>query len=169
MTKPWIALAALAVAFLSASPAGAQAPEHQRLKGVSEQQQMVDALLRLESEIMGHIRAKDARALDDLLTADFVYRTPGAEVSRADFLKGVASLPGQITSVEGEGLRVRVYGDMAVLTGVQRARVRADDGSEQEGSTAFTDVFIKRRGRWRLALTYGVELPTPAAAPARKP
>lgn len=123
----------------------------------------VEAVLRLERQIMDHIREKDTRALERLLTADFVYRTPGAEVGRADFLKGVASVPGRITSVEGEGLRVSVYGETAVLTGVQRARVRADDGTEQEGSSAFTDVFVRQGGRWRLALAYGVELPAPAA------
>jgi len=128
----------------------------------------VESILRLEREIMAHIRAKDARALERLLTEDFVYRTPGAEVSRADFLKGIASVPGRITSVEGEGLRVSVYGETAVLTGVQRARVRADDGSEQEGLSAFTDIFVKRRGRWRLALAYGVELPTPSAEPTQQ-
>ena len=127
----------------------------------------VASILRLEKEIMGHIRAKDTRALERLLTADFVYRTPGAELGRADFLKGIASVPGRITSVEGEGLRVSVYGETAVLTGVQRARVRADDGSEEEGLSAFTDVFVKRRGRWRLALAYGVELPAPAAEPSK--
>lgn len=163
MTRPLIALALLAVALFSALPVGAQAPEHLKMKGVSEQQIMVDAVLRLENEIMEHIRAKDTRALEPLLTADFVYRTPGVEVSRADFLKGIASVPGTITSVQGEGLRVRVYGEVAVLTGVQRARARADDGSEQEGLSAFTDIFLKRNGRWRLALAYGVELPTPAA------
>jgi hypothetical protein len=167
MNKPLIALAALAVAFLSTPPVGGQALEHLRMKGVSEKQRMVEAVLRLESEIMDRIREKDTRALEGLLTADFVYRTPGAELSRADFLKGVASVPGRITSVEGEGLRVRVYGELAVLTGVQRARVRADDGSEQEGLNAFTDVFIKRRGQWRLALAYGVELPTPPAQPSK--
>lgn len=123
----------------------------------------VQAILRLEKEIMAHIRAKDTRALERLLTADFVYRTPGAELSRADFLKGIASVPGQITSVAGEELRVNVYGETAILTGVQRARVRADDGSEQEGLNAFTDVFVKQKGRWRLALAYGIDLPTPAA------
>ena len=128
----------------------------------SRPRRTVEAILRLEREIMSHIRAKDARALERLLTADFVYRTPGAELSRADFLKGITNVPGRITSVEGEGLRVSVYGETAVLTGVQRARVRADDGTEQEGLNAFTDVFVRQNGRWRLALAYGVELPTPS-------
>ena len=159
MTRPLIALAVLAVAFFSALPVGAQAPEHLRMKGVSEQQQMVDAVLRLESKIMGHIRAKDTRALEPLMTADFVYRTPGVEVSRADFLKGVAAVPGLITSVQGEGLRVRVFGEVAVLTGVQRARVRADDGGA-EGMSAFTDVFRQADVRCG-SRSLRVELPPP--------
>ena len=121
------------------------------------------ALLRLEREIMGHIRAKDAEALGHILADDFVYRTPEAEVSRADFLKNITSIPGRILSLEGTNQRVSVYGETAVLTGVQHAVLRTDDGVEHPSTTAFTDIFVKRRGRWRLALAYGVELPAPQA------
>jgi ketosteroid isomerase-like protein len=155
-----IALAVLAVALFL--PVGARAQER-RMADARQPKRTVEAILRLEKEIMSHIRAKDTRALERLLTADFVYRTPGAELTRADFLKGIASVPGRITAVEGEGLRVSVYGETAILTGLQRARVRADDGSEQEGVSAFTDVFVKQNGRWRLALAFGVELPAPSA------
>ena len=118
-----------------------------------------ESILRLERETMDAIRAKDAKALERILTSDFVYRTPGAELSRAEFMQNVASLPGRILSVEGSELRVSVYGDTAVLTGVQRSRVRTDDGAEHRSTVAFTDVFVKQRGRWRLSLAYGVELP----------
>ncbi len=114
---------------------------------------------------MDAIREKDVGALEGLLVEDFVYRTPDGEQGRAEFLKGVASVPGRILSVEGAGQRVKVYGETAVLTGVQRARVRTDDGAEHESAVAFTDVFVKRRGRWRLALAHGVELPAPQAVP----
>lgn len=120
---------------------------------------VVESVLRLERETMDAIRAKDAKALERVLAADFVYRTPAAELSRAEFLQNVTQLPGRILSVEGEGLRVSVYGDTAVLTGVQRARVRTDDGAEHASTVAFTDFFVKERGRWRLSLAYGVELP----------
>ena len=118
-----------------------------------------ESILRLERVTMDAIRAKDAKALERVLTSDFVYRTPGAELSRAEFLQGVASLPGRILSVEGSELRVNVYGDTAVLTGVQRSRVRTDDGVEHASTVAFTDIFVKQGGRWRLSLAYGVELP----------
>ncbi|HEX8354541.1 MAG TPA: nuclear transport factor 2 family protein [Pyrinomonadaceae bacterium] len=126
----------------------------------------VESILRLERETMDAIRAKDAKALERVLAADFVYRAPGAELSRAEFLRNIASLPGRILSVEGTELRVSIYGDAAVLTGVQRSRVRTDDGAEHPSTVAFTDVFVKQRGRWRLSLAYGVELPErPEAGP----
>jgi len=123
----------------------------------------VETILRLERETMDAIRAKDAKALGRILSEDFVYRTQDAEVGRADFLKNIATLPGRILSVEGRNLRVSVYGETAVLTGVQHAVLRTEDGVEHPSTTAFTDIFVKRRGRWRLALAYGVELPAPPA------
>lgn len=127
-----------------------------------------ESILRLERETMDAIRAKDAKALERLLTADFVYRAPGAELGRAEFLQNIASLPGTILSVEGSEQRVSVYGDTAVLTGVQRSRLRTDDGAEHRSAVAFTDVFVKQRGRWRLSLAYGVELPEPGGEPGAR-
>lgn len=117
------------------------------------------AVLRAEAQTMEAIGRKDAAALERVLDEGFVYRTPGgAELSRAEFLRNVAGMPFEILSVRGEGLRVDLFGAAAVVTGVQRARVRAD-GREQESVVAFTDVFAQRRGAWRLRLAYGVELP----------
>ncbi|HEV3470778.1 MAG TPA: nuclear transport factor 2 family protein [Pyrinomonadaceae bacterium] len=119
------------------------------------------AVLRAESETMEAIGRKDAAALGRILDEEFVYRTPsGAELSREEFLQNVASLPVEILSVRGDGLRANVFGETAVITGVQRARVRDGDGQEAESVVAFTDVFVRGRGRWRLRLAYGVELPS---------
>jgi ketosteroid isomerase-like protein len=159
LTKPLIALAALAVALFPAHPAGAQAPEHLKMKGVSEQQRMVEEVLRLERETMDAIRGRDARALEKILFEDFVYRSPEGEVGRADFLRNITAIPGRILSVEGKDLRVRLFGETAVLTGVQLTVVRADDGKELQSLIAFTDIFVRRDRRWRLALAHGVELP----------
>lgn len=130
----------------------------------------VESVLRLERETMDAIRAKDAKALERVLAPGFVYRAPGVELSRAEFLQNVASLPGRILSVEGSELRVNVYGDTAILTGVQHSRVKTDDGVEHTSTVAFTDVFVRQRGRWRLSLAYGVELPERGPEPeGRRP
>jgi ketosteroid isomerase-like protein len=169
LTRPLIALAVLAVAFFSAPPAAAQAPEHLKSKGMSEQQVKVEEILRLERQIMDAIRDRDAKALEPILSVDFVYRSPEGEVGRADFVKNITNIPGRILSVEGKDLRVRLYGDTAVLTGVQLTVVRTDDGKELESIVAFTDIFVRvaRERRWRLALAHGVELPVPTAEPSK--
>jgi len=160
-----IALAALAVACFSAPPPRAQEP---KMADTPRPGRTAGSILRLERETMDAIRAKDVKALERVLTSDFVYRTPGAELSRAEFLQGVASLPGRILSVEGKDLRVRLFGETAVLTGVQLTVLRTDDGKELESLVAFTDIFVRRDRRWRLALAHGVELPTTPAASSKQ-
>jgi ketosteroid isomerase-like protein len=120
-------------------------------------------ILHLERVTMAAIKDKDKQVLSRILADDFVYRTPaGADTTKTDFLKNIASVPVEIISIWGDDLKVNAYGDMAVLTGVQRSKFQGEDGKEQFGSSAFTDVFIKRKGQWQLVLAYGVEL---ASAP----
>lgn len=120
-----------------------------------------EEVLAIEREIMTAIRRKDAVALEPMLAADFCYRTHfGAETDKAGFLQSVTSTPFEILSLRGEELNVNVYGDTAVLTGVQIAEARPPEGEQEESVVAFTDVFVKRDGRWLMALAYGVELPS---------
>ena len=115
----------------------------------------------MERDIMAAIKDKDAATLEPLLADDFVYRTHfGAEADKAEFLKSIASFPVKIISIRGEELKVNVYGDTAVLTGVQLAQAKAPEGEVEESAVAFTDVFVRRAGRWLMVLAYGVELPS---------
>ena len=113
-----------------------------------------------ERELFAAIKDKDAVRLSHLLTNDFVYRSPGnADATKAEFLANIQALSLEILTVWADEMKVSVYGKMAVLTGVQKAQVRSADGGEIVGTTVFTDIFVRRRGRWLLALAYGVELP----------
>jgi ketosteroid isomerase-like protein len=118
-------------------------------------------VLEIEHRTFEAIARKDAAALGRLLADDFTYRSPGgSDVRKPEFLRNVAAIPLEIVSVEGEGLRVAVFGEAIVVTGVQRSTTRAADGAETTSRTAFTDVFVRRDGAWRLVLAYGIELPT---------
>jgi len=118
------------------------------------------AILQIERDIMTAIKNKDAATLEPLLADDFIYRTHfGAEAPKAEFLKSIASFPVEILAIRGEELKVNVYGDTAVLTGVQIAEARAPEGTE-ESAVAFTDVFVRLEGHWLMVLAYGVELPS---------
>lgn len=123
-----------------------------------------EKIIALEQEIFAAIRNRDAAALGRLLADDFVYRTAtGDESDRATFLHNIATLPLTILEVQGENLKVNIYGETAVLTGIQKARVRDDKGHEITSAVAFTDVFITRGGQWLMAQAYGVELPAASA------
>ena len=110
---------------------------------------------------MNAIKNKDAMALAPMVADDFVYRTHfGAEADKAAFLNSIASIPLEIIAMRGEELNVNVYGDTAILTGVQVAEAKPPEGEPEEGAVAFTDVFVRRDGRWSMVLAYAVELPS---------
>lgn len=124
----------------------------------------VEAILQNEQDIMAAIKSKDAAALAPMLADEFIYRTHfGAETDKAGFLQSISSMPLEILSIHGEELKVNVYGEMAVLTGVQLAEARPNEGETEESAVAFTDIFMRRDGRWLMVLAYGVELPSEEA------
>jgi len=117
------------------------------------------ALLLLEEEIFTAVKNRDTDALERFLTDDFVYRSPGRRVARDEFLELCAAFPYEIISIQGEDLSVNVYGDIAVITGLQIAKTAGDEGEEEKSAVAFTDVFVKQKGKWMLSLAHAVDLP----------
>jgi ketosteroid isomerase-like protein len=116
-------------------------------------------ILLLEEEIFGAVKSRDASVLERVLTDDFIYRSPGQEVGRDDFLKLCATFPYEITSIRGSDLKVNVYENLAVVTGLQHAKTKGDDGKEETSVVAFTDVFVKTKDKWTLSLAHAVDLP----------
>ena len=124
-----------------------------------------EEVLQIERDIMAAIKDKDPATLEPLLGDGFVYRTHfGAEADKAEFLNSIASFPVEILAIRGEELKVNVYGDTAVLTGVQVAEARTPEGKAEESAVAFADIFVRRDGRWLMVLAYVVELPSEAGA-----
>ncbi len=120
----------------------------------------ISEVLQLENDIMAAIKGKDAACLEPMLAEDFIYRTHfGAEANKAEFLKSVAAFPVEIVSITGDELKANVYGETAIITGVQRAEARIPEVGVEESAVAFTDVFVRRDKRWLMVLAYGVELP----------
>ena len=116
-------------------------------------------ILTIAHAIYAAIQRKDAGRFGEFLADDFVSRSPdGAEMGREEFLKVVASLPVEIDAVRGEHERVDVYGDTAVMTGVQHSEWRQGD-QRGASASAFTDVYVRRAGRWTLVMAYTVDLP----------
>jgi hypothetical protein len=102
-------------------------------------------LLALEHQ---WLHARDAATLDRILAADFVHPVPaGYFLSKDEHMKWfVKHLPPKRRKTRFDHLRVRVYGDTAIVNGM----VIANDqlGTELDRSV-FTDVFVYRGQHWQ--------------------
>jgi hypothetical protein len=90
---------------------------------------------------------------------------------------------GEIEWLSAEQMRVRLFGSVAILTGVQESRTspgdsdavaKPGDAPPPTVRSAFADVFRRRGSGWELAMVYAGELATQAppsaqAQPAPRP
>lgn len=125
----------------------------------TEHAEMNAQILQVERETMEAIKQKNAARLNAILADDFIHRSAGGpDTVKADFIKGILAIPVTIMEIWGDELKIAEFGDVAVLTGVQRVKTRDATGKEEAGANAFTDVFVKRSRKWRMVLAYSVEL-----------
>lgn len=115
---------------------------------------MEEELLKLEKGFAEAIVKNDLERLGRIVADDWIIVDPNGEiVDRARFFEVIKS--GSLTheTMESEDLRVRVYGDSAVVTAVTRTKgtFMGQDFSTRERAT---DVFVKREGRWQCVLTH---------------
>ena len=110
---------------------------------------MEEELLKVEKEFTQVIVSNNLEGLGRIVADDWIIIDPnGAIVDRARFFEVIKS--GALThdTMESEDLRVRVYGDSAVVTAVTRTKGKFM-GQEFNTQERATDVFVKRDGRWR--------------------
>jgi ketosteroid isomerase-like protein len=118
-----------------------------------------EELLKLENEFAEAIVRNDLEGIGRLVADDWIIIEPnGGIVDRARFFEVIKS--GALTHemMESEDLRVRVYGDSAVVTAITRTKGKfmRQEFSTQERAT---DVFVKRDGRWQCVLTHLTRFP----------
>lgn len=101
----------------------------------------------LESLNKGYVDAvqnSDAAWFEQHLAADFLNSNPdGTLVDRKGFLAQILR-PAGVTGLEPREVRIRVFGDVAVIHAKTVYRKR--DG--QEGAGRYTDIWAKHGGRW---------------------
>lgn len=113
-----------------------------------------EELLKLEKEFAEMIVSNDLERLGRLVADDWIIIDPNGEiVERARFFEVIKS--GSLTheTMESEDLRVRIYGDNAVVTAITRTKGKFM-GQEFSTQERATDVFVKRDGRWHCVLTH---------------
>jgi Domain of unknown function (DUF4440) len=104
------------------------------------------ALVALENEWLAN--EHNAAALERILASDFVHPLPTGEfITKAQHIAFSSAHPPPANRKQHlDQLRVRVYGDAGIVNGIV---VTSDEAGREVDRTIFTDVFVKRDGRWQ--------------------
>jgi ketosteroid isomerase-like protein len=108
-----------------------------------------DEIKRIEKERAAAVTKGDVTALEKYTSDDYTFiNRSGVLSDKARTMSGIKSGDIKITANDLSDLRVRVYGDTAVVTG--RANTKGTMGGKDiSGPVLFTRVYIKKDGRWQ--------------------
>ena len=117
---------------------------------------MTDRLLELEEQGWQALSSVEpAEFCDDWLADDAVMIVPGMVIDRATFLEAVAHEQPWASHCIEEPRVVQLTDDSAALV----YRVKAEREGQTEFAGLLTSVYVKREGRWRLALHQQTPIP----------
>lgn len=120
-------------------------------------------LLQIEKDI-GKANVERNKAFFECIEADeFIFTDPGGGVTTKS--EDVASLdkpPGtfRLISYDVSDVNVMIYGKTAVVTGISATLARSTE-REVSSKSRFTDVFVKRDGRWQLVAGHSSRIREP--------
>jgi len=114
-----------------------------------------DSLRALNAEYDRALVKADAVFLDQIYSEDFTYTTPdGVLRSKAEQLAFVRAGRLGLAAGSSDDVRVRVYGDFAVITGRFNGTLRGAAG-KLEFRERYTTAWLKRGGEWVLLAEQG--------------
>ena len=111
---------------------------------------------RQDAFVRGDVEFLDRQTAEDYTTVNFT----GALSTKAEMMRSLREGTKKVTSYELSELRGRVYGTVAVLTGIYRDQSSVN-GRDRRVNVRFIRVFVKEGGVWR-AVSYQQ---TPVAVP----
>ena len=118
---------------------------------VSKPTDKAEAAVRKQLENwLGALRRSDMTALNQIIADDFmIIGAEGAVRSKEEDLAPIKSGDLQFRSLTTEGVKVFVYGDTAVVTGIGIYEVNFK-GRQSNIRERFFDVYQKRKSQWKV-------------------
>ena len=112
-------------------------------------QDVQEQLKKMEMDRAAAVVKADVATLDKTTSDDYVLiNMNGRMTGKSEMIAGFKSGQSKLTSEELSDLKVRVYGNTAVITG--KADVKGTlGGTDATGTILFTRVWVKKDGRWQ--------------------
>ena len=119
-------------------------------------------ILRLENEGREATLKNDLAATDRLLADNWInINADGSVTTKAKLLELLKAGSFTILSIENDEVKVRVFGDAAIVTGRSTTK-RAGEGSEiLTRQVRFTRVYAKNHGRWQVVSAHNTMIRQP--------
>ena len=116
-------------------------------------------ILALEDKRFGAMIARDFKALDAMLHGDLLYtHSSGVTDTKASWLDSLKSRKVKYKSVQCSERKVRVFGDVALVTG--RAAIEADiNGQAKSLRLLFLNAWTKTAQGWKFVAWQSTPLP----------
>ena len=114
---------------------------------------MEEEILKVEEAFADAIARNDLEAIGRFVSDDWIIiNADGGIIDKDRFFEVIKS--GALTheTMESDDMRVRVYGDSAVVTALTRSKGKLME-QEFNAHERSTDVFVRRKGQWRCVLT----------------
>ena len=114
---------------------------------------MEEEVVKLENEFARAVANNDADTLDVILADDWIIVDPdGSIIDKARFLGVIKSGVLSHESMESTDLRVRLYGNIALVTGLTTTKGKFM-GQDFASCERATDIFVKQTDRWQCVFT----------------
>jgi ketosteroid isomerase-like protein len=109
------------------------------------------AILEEEAGLQLALMGPDLDWFTQHWTPDAIYvHMSGGVDDRAEFIERLRSQATVYNSRQTRDVRVRLYGDAAIVTGASRINI-ISRGTEKDLDTRFTRVYVRVDGRWQMA------------------
>ena len=129
----------------------AAAIEIRAQQGSAEQQ-----LLQLERDWCTSSLKRDAALLGRILADDYTgVSNRGVAMTKTETIAGLNDKASSITTCVDTDMKVRVYGDTAVVTGLGTRSGSYQSKPFTDRRFLWTDVFVRRDGRWQCVASQG--------------
>lgn len=130
----------------------AQAPSH-----------VAQEVLQTQADRNKAVLAQDVKALDSLLASELVWVHSSARVqNKAEYLEMVKTGASRWLKLDAQGMKARVYGDTAVITGELHQTTTGPGRPPADRTLHTIEVYVKRDGRWQLTDCQATVVPAPA-------
>jgi ketosteroid isomerase-like protein len=126
-------------------------------------------LARLSQQVYEAYVQADTSFLDGAFADDWTLITSSGDTrDKALHLKELKDGIVKFEAVDQSDVKVRVYGDAAIVTGRVQSKVKFQ-GQEVGGPTRYTQVFVRQGGKWRCVATQVTRIAAPSSGSGEKP